>query len=204
MEQIESKINTQFKILERSERDSIKILERNKANEVEKHVGHIEKRLDVILNVKYEVQELMISERVADEVVDKWMNITDEKMLRYHEVIDRMQSCLEDLQKKKEAETRKKEDEKQEERFRRMEELEIVKKKLEIQKKGYEMREKKIVREERSKIVKLPRLHITKFEGTHIDWFCFWNQYQAEIDWSELHPVSSTTRKSYWPLKLDY
>ena len=192
MEEIKSKINTQFKILERSERSSIKILERNKANEVEKHVSYIEKRLDVILNMKYEVQGLMISEGAADEVVDEWMNTTDEKLMRYHEVIDRMQSCLEDLQKKKEGETRKKEDEKQEDRFRRRmeEELGIEKKKLEIQKKGYEMREEKIVREERSKIVKLPRLHITKFEGTHIDWFRFWNQYQAEIDWSELHPVS--------------
>ena len=110
MEEIKSKINTQFKILERSERDSIKILERNKANEVEKHVSYIEKRLDVTLNMKYEVQELMISEGVADEVVDEWMNITDEKMMRHHEVTDRMQSCLEHLQKKKEAETRKKED----------------------------------------------------------------------------------------------
>ena len=119
------------------------------------------------------------------------MNITDEKVMRYHEVIDRMQSCLEDLQKK-EAETRKKEDEKQEERFRRRmeEELEIEKNKLEIQKKGYETREEKIVREERSKIAKLLRLHITKFEGTHLDWFRFWNQYQAEIDRSELHSVS--------------
>ena len=167
MAETKPKINTQFKILEQSERDSIKILERNKVNEVEKHVSYIEKRLDIILNMKYEVQELMISEGVADEVVDEWMNITDEKMMRYHEVIDRMQSCLADLQKKKEAETGKKEDEKQEDRFgRRMEEeLEIDKKKLEIQKKVYEMREEKIVREERSEIVKL---HITKFGGTHI------------------------------------
>ena len=101
MEEIKSKINKQFKIPERSERGSIKILERNKATEVEKHVSYIEKRLDVILNMKYEVKELMISEGVADEVVDEWRNITDEKMMRYHEVIDRMQSCLEDLQKKK-------------------------------------------------------------------------------------------------------
>ena len=52
------------------------------------------------------------------------------------------------------------------------EELEIEKKKLEIQKKSYE-----IVREERYKNVKLAKLIITKFEGTHIDWFRFWNQY---------------------------
>ena len=65
------------------------------------------------------------------------------------------------------------------------EELEIEKKKLEIQKKSYE-----IVREERHKNVKLAKLIITKFEGTHIDWFRFWNQYESEIDRSELHPVS--------------
>ena len=38
--------------------------------------------------------------------------------------------------------------------------------------------------------LRLPSLHITKFEGTHIDWFRFWNQCQPEIDRSELHPVS--------------
>ena len=206
IEEIKSKVNTQFKILERSERHIIKILERNKANEVEKHVSYIEQHLDVILNLKYEGQELMISEGDADEVVDEWVNITEEKMTRYYEVVDRMKSCLEDLQEKKEAATRKKEDEMQEERFRRRmeEELEIEKKKMEIQKKSYEMREEKIVREERSKTVKLPRLYITKFEGTHIAWFRFWNQYEAEIDRSELHPVSKFNYlKSYWPLKLD-
>ena len=148
MEEAKTKVNTQFKILERSERDSIKILERNKANEVEKHVNYIEKRLDVILNMKYEVQELMISEGESDEAVDEWVNITEEKMVRYNELIDRMKVRLEDLQEKKEEEVRKKEDEKKEEMFRRRmaEELEIEKKKLEIQKKGYEEKRNLYVR----------------------------------------------------------
>ena len=66
--------------------------------------------------------------------------------------------------------------------------LEIEKKKLEIQKKSYKMRGE-MVREVRYKNVKLPKLIITNFEGTHIGWFPFWNQYESEIDTSELHPM---------------
>ena len=93
--------------------------------------------------------------------------------------------------RKEEDLEKQKEEEKHEEKFRkRMEEdLQIEKKKLEIKKKSYEMREE-IVCEERYKNVKLPKLVIAKFKGTHIDWFRFWNQYESEIDRSELHPVS--------------
>ena len=28
----------------------------------------------------------------------------------------------------------------------------------------------------------MPKLIITKFEGTHIDWFRFWNQNEYEVD----------------------
>ena len=47
-----------------------------------------------------------------------------------------------------------------------------------------------IVCEERYKNVRLPKFIFTKFEGTHIDWFCFWSQYESEIDRLELHPVN--------------
>ena len=38
--------------------------------------------------------------------------------------------------------------------------------------------------------VKLPKLVISRFGGTHIDWSGFWNQFESEIDRSELHAVS--------------
>ena len=37
--------------------------------------------------------------------------------------------------------------------------------------------------------VKLPKLVISRFDGTHIDWSRFWNQFESEIDRSELHVV---------------
>ena len=37
---------------------------------------------------------------------------------------------------------------------------------------------------------KLPKLVITKFNGTHIDWIRIWNQFEAEIDKSNLPSLS--------------
>ena len=57
-------INTPFEILEHSERDSEKILGRNKDSEVQKHVSYIEQRLDTVRDMKYEVLEMMIDSNV--------------------------------------------------------------------------------------------------------------------------------------------
>ena len=89
--------------------------------------------------------------------------------------------------KKEQDQEKQKQEEKHEKKFSgRMEEELAIEKKLEIQQNIYEMRGE-TVREERYKNVKLPKLIITKFEGTHIDWFRFWNQYEFEIDRSQLH-----------------
>ena len=38
--------------------------------------------------------------------------------------------------------------------------------------------------------VRLPKLLIMRFNGTHIDWFRIWNQFESETDRSELSAVS--------------
>ena len=67
MEEIKSKIATKFKILERSKKDSTKILLRNKDSEVQKHVSYIEQRLDTIQDMKNEVPEMMIDNNFEDD-----------------------------------------------------------------------------------------------------------------------------------------
>ena len=78
----------------------------------------------------------------------------------------------------------------QEEMFRRkmQEELKIQEMKLQMKSKEYEKRDK-IVNEERVN-AKLHKLVITKFDGTSLDWFYFWNQFESEIDKAEIGPVS--------------
>ena len=129
--------------------------------------------------MKYEVQEMRIGDNIEDEIADEWFNITKEKMERYQELVDRLKGCLEDLREKKEAEIRKKEDEILGERFKRRmeEELKIEEMKLEMKKKN----EDKDVFVNRNIQVKLPKLVIKIFEGTYLDWFGFWNQFETEL-----------------------
>ena len=49
---------------------------------------------------------------------------------------------------------------------------------------------KKISSKQPESKVKLPKLEITKFKGTHIDWFRFWNQYEVEIDKADISPFT--------------
>lgn len=37
---------------------------------------------------------------------------------------------------------------------------------------------------------KLPKLTITKFNGTYEAWFPFWNKFPAEVDSTDLAPVT--------------
>ena len=60
---------------------------------------------------------------------------------------------------------------------------------LQVKSIEYEKRDK-IVNEGRVN-VKLPKLVITKFDGTFLDWFRFWNQFESKIDKAGIDPVST-------------
>ena len=82
-------------------------------------------------------------------------------------------------------------DQEQEENFGRIYEKEM---RLEVMrmemKKKYADSEGKESASESNK-VKLPKLVISKFEGTALDWFCFWNQFETEIDKQDISPVTT-------------
>ena len=93
---------------------------------------------------------------------------------------------------REEAEARRKEDLIQGERFRgRMEEeVKIEEIKMEMKKKGFEFSRDEIVRSDEKVRVKLPKLNITKFEGTVLNYFWFWNQFETEINQVQISLIS--------------
>ncbi len=56
-------------------------------------------------------------------------------------------------------------------------EREKLEQKLKFERKLEEM--KTAVSNKQSSKVKLPKLIVMKFQGTNLDWFRFWNQYDA-------------------------
>ena len=93
---------------------------------------------------------------------------------------------------REEAEARRKEDLIQQETFRRRmeEEVKIEEMKMEMKKRGFEFSRDEIVKFDEKVSVKLPKLKITKLEGTVLHWFRFWNQFETEINQVQISPLS--------------
>ena len=80
-------IKTQMKMLELAERETGSLLKRNKLNELQKHLANIEKRLDVLQDLKYKVQKLMISESEESKAIDEFTTKIEEDMARFDGVV---------------------------------------------------------------------------------------------------------------------
>ena len=118
-------INTQMKMLELAERETERLLKRNKLNELQNHLANIEKRLDVLQDLKYKVQELMISESEESKAIDEFTTKIEEDMARFDGVVSELEKSVKRLNDGEQAKTRSKVDQEQEENFRRRYEEEM-------------------------------------------------------------------------------
>ena len=61
MEESKAKIEIQFKLLDLAEREIEKTIARNRTSEIERHLNHVERKLKTMKDMKYELQEFMVS-----------------------------------------------------------------------------------------------------------------------------------------------
>ena len=124
MEESKAKIETQFKLLDLAERETEKIIARNRTSEIERH---LERKLETIQDMKYEVQEFMVSNEEQMENLKEWSNQLEERVLRYDVLVDKLKVEVRVAMKKEEDQEKQKEEEKHEEKFGRPmdEQLEI-------------------------------------------------------------------------------
>ena len=66
---IETKIKKQVKLLEIAENESKRLFERKRKYELEKHLRHVEKRLEILQDLKHEGQEIMVAGDKEDEAL---------------------------------------------------------------------------------------------------------------------------------------
>ena len=137
----------------------------------------------------YSAQEVLLKEGELENLEEQ-SSIMKDKIARFDDVLNRLKTAISNVEKKEEVKAKHEENIIQEEMFRRrmQEELKIQEMKLQMKSKGYDKRDK-IVNEERVN-VKLPKLLITKFAGTSLDWFHFWNQFESKFDKAEIGPMS--------------
>ena len=67
---IEAKIEKQVKLLEIAENESKRLFERKRKYELEKHLKHVKTRLEILQDLEYEGQEIMVAGDKEDEAVN--------------------------------------------------------------------------------------------------------------------------------------
>ena len=70
LKSIEAKIKKQVKLLEIAENESKRLFERKRKYEREKHLKHVKTGLEILRDLKYEGQEIMVAGDKEDEAVN--------------------------------------------------------------------------------------------------------------------------------------
>ena len=119
LEEINCKISTQFELrIELAEKETERVTTRNKKNEIEKHLQHVELKLEKSQEFKYSALEVLLEEGEMGNL-EEWSSVMEEKMARFDDVVDRLKGAISNVEKKEEAKAKHEENIIQGEIFRR-------------------------------------------------------------------------------------
>ena len=173
VENQEKAIQNKLKVLQLTNENTHKIAGSNLLKPIQRHHKLMERKVEECHEVKTIVQELKIGRGDEEDDIKVWSSGIEAELGKYEKVVGELEELEQTLREREPRETQEKEE----------------KARLEIKKKF----EAKTVEKESDAgkpKVKLPKLVITKFQGTHIDWQRFWGQFEAEIDKSGIGQVA--------------
>ena len=116
LEQTKISIKNYIKMLTLAERESIRLLARNKYSKLEKFKGNIETRTEALQDLKYKVQEIM-TEEASD--IDAYAEQLEERISQFDAVISSLERVVQLLADSEQPKSRRREDQEQEVKFRR-------------------------------------------------------------------------------------
>ena len=195
IQQTQTTIDGRIQLLIFSCGETPKIIEKNAIKPVERHLTAIESQLDEIHNLKLRMQKLKIENGITLEQVAQWTQGIKEQISKYEDT-SKIEKWIEDFKEQGREKERKKEEAiKEEKRKRQLDyemKLEEAKQqmKIDLEKRSNVPKEKPQATSEQRIKVKLPKLEITKFQGTRLDWQRFWGQFEAEIDKADITQVA--------------
>ena len=191
--QVSEKFENRFKFLTLSEKYLRKDLDRRDVSKLEKQCKQWNNKIEELEDLEYKAKEVQIEEGNDLEKIEIWYNEFECRMEKCRFSRDKIKRCIEEIKEEKTAQAKHLEEEEEEEeeykreRQRRYEELELQKMETETQRQNNKIIER--VKEDNPK-VRLPKLVITPFNGTHMDWPRFWSLFETEIDKNNMPQVS--------------
>ena len=124
-----------------------------------------------------EILEAMIGSENTEEEIEQWTENHRAIVVIYDVRIEEIKNIIFTLKIERKADNTKQE----ERRIQRglEEEKRILEMQMEMKKKEEKKKEYSLLNDCKFSKAKLRKLVITKFDGTHFDWFRFWNQFKS-------------------------
>ena len=118
LEQRKISIENNIKMLALAERESKRLLARNKYSELEKCKTNIETRMETLQDLKYNVQEIITEKNEEASDIDAYVEQLEERISQFDVVISSLERAIQLLADCEEAKSRRREDQEQKVEFR--------------------------------------------------------------------------------------
>jgi hypothetical protein len=182
-------LNTERQLLKLTRSKTKAILEKGNLYKIARHKEALEKIIKGVEELKIQTEKEQLQDGTSIEDVQKWEAEIEGEIDEADNEIAHLNQYLEEAEAR--AENEKREMERHLLNRKREEELTFEKYKLE-QMASLSSTANKTTKPEQAKVsnVKMPKLVITKYDGTYERWLSFWNKFEAEIDSADLPAVT--------------
>ena len=188
----EADLKTKITQLQMATEKSDAILNGNKKRAIARHGESLKETIAAVNKLRLTVEAEKISKETSAEEIEEWNKTVENTMEKADGMVEILEQWLDEQDARKEKIQLEEKAEREEiEREKQLQfELKLHEAKVKLQS---EITPEVSVHTSGSKQnseAKLPKLHITKFNGTYADWPRFWNLFSETIDKSGISPIN--------------
>ena len=187
---LESQLEKAFKLAESLNKSTDAIIEQGEERKIARQKKNLMEKTEKIHEIKELLREVKITAETDEQETEAAINEIEQRAEVFEDAIDELDLKLIKIQaeakrraiEEEMALERAYEQEKMDREYcqREKEERERLRRQAEHEDEQLERRLRKM--EQQQPQVKLPKLVISKFNGTYLDWLRFWEQFTSQID----------------------
>ncbi len=184
-------VESVLKTLTYTDKRTQEIIHQGSERERARQFKTLENLLEKLYDLKIDVVGAKMAEDQSESAIESWDEEFRDQVSSFEGSLTALQDKSKEIEKKLLDDSRRIREHEDEERrqmmFDEQKQIEIMK--MEIKKADSRI-DNGATRSNTVSSAKLPKLSITVFNGTHLDWLRFWNQFQAEIDRQNIDQVT--------------
>ena len=184
----------QFKILAYLDKQTHEFVTSGNEKKLQRQKGNLEAKIESVHTLITSMVELKMEQLLEEPEITTWSREQEQTLKPNEQSLALVESTLDKIEPEREQRKQQEvEAWEHEKRLRIRKEEDQQRDKL--RRIDAELENKRVVkRKAEQQAVKLPKLEISKFKGTPLDWIRFWEQFKPEIDESTM---ASITKFSY-------